>query len=117
MCLPVTLPIALAAWPGAAIQPMAWGAFAYVAVFSMWLGFFAWYAGLQRGGIGSSLLHAFLDQLKRRCVAGVHVSTMSEQGKAFFGKAGMQRLARYPGSKLPGHTASEVWFMGMKPGS
>ncbi len=30
---------------------MAWGAFAYVAVISQWLGMFAWYKGLSRGGI------------------------------------------------------------------
>jgi drug/metabolite transporter (DMT)-like permease len=29
----------------------AWGGFAYVAIVSMFLGFFAWYAGLARGGI------------------------------------------------------------------
>jgi drug/metabolite transporter (DMT)-like permease len=29
----------------------AWAGFAYVAVVSMFLGFFAWYAGLARGGI------------------------------------------------------------------
>jgi GNAT superfamily N-acetyltransferase len=73
--------------------------------------------GLQRGGIGSLLLNAFLDQLKLRRVPGIHVSTMSEQGKAFFGKAGMQMLARYPGPKISGHAASEVWFMGMKLGA
>jgi drug/metabolite transporter (DMT)-like permease len=29
---------------------VSWGAFAYVAVFSQWLGFFAWYRGLALGG-------------------------------------------------------------------
>ena len=29
----------------------AWLGFAYVALFSMFLGFFAWYAGLARGGV------------------------------------------------------------------
>jgi drug/metabolite transporter (DMT)-like permease len=33
-----------------AIHPSSWWAFAYVAVFSMWLGFFAWYRGLALGG-------------------------------------------------------------------
>jgi drug/metabolite transporter (DMT)-like permease len=28
-----------------------WVGFAYVAVFSMWLGFFAWYRGLALGGV------------------------------------------------------------------
>jgi drug/metabolite transporter (DMT)-like permease len=33
-----------------AIHASSWWAFAYVAVFSMWLGFFAWYRGLALGG-------------------------------------------------------------------
>ena len=39
-------------WAGASAQlpASAWGGFAYVAVFSMWLGFFAWYRGLALGG-------------------------------------------------------------------
>jgi drug/metabolite transporter (DMT)-like permease len=32
------------------LAPSAWWGFAYVAVFSMWLGFFAWYRGLAIGG-------------------------------------------------------------------
>ncbi|MDB5743493.1 MAG: protein of unknown function transrane [Polaromonas sp.] len=50
LALPVTLPLALTSWPAAPIQASAWGAFAYLAVFSMWLGFFAWYRGLALGG-------------------------------------------------------------------
>ena len=50
--LPVTLPLTLMNLPNqAAVIPSAsWWAFAYVAVFSMWLGFFAWYRGLAWGG-------------------------------------------------------------------
>ena len=48
--LPVTLPLSLYAWPAQAIKPAAWWGFGYVAVFSMWLGFFAWYRGLALGG-------------------------------------------------------------------
>ena len=33
------------------MTPLAWGGFGYVAVFSMWLGFFAWYRGLALGGL------------------------------------------------------------------
>ena len=33
------------------VQRAAWGGFAYVALFSMWLGFFAWYRGLALGGV------------------------------------------------------------------
>jgi drug/metabolite transporter (DMT)-like permease len=53
LALPATLLITLAA---AAAHPpradaAAWSAFGYLTVVSMFLGFFAWYAGLARGGI------------------------------------------------------------------
>ncbi len=52
-CLPFT---AVAAWftappASAVLLPSAWVGFAYVSVFSMWLGFFAWYRGLALGGV------------------------------------------------------------------
>ncbi|MFO1339948.1 MAG: DMT family transporter [Burkholderiaceae bacterium] len=50
LSLPLTLPLTLAWWPAEAARPAAWGGFAYVTVFSMWLGFFAWYRGLALGG-------------------------------------------------------------------
>lgn len=50
MALPLTVPLAWASRPHAALPLSAWGGFAYVAVFSMWLGFFAWYRGLALGG-------------------------------------------------------------------
>ena len=50
MSLPVTLPAMLATWPPHPASLGAWGGFAYVTVFSMWLGFFAWYRGLALGG-------------------------------------------------------------------
>ena len=50
-CLPVTLPLAWALWPSRPVNLQAWGGFVYVSVFSMWLGFFAWYRGLQLGGM------------------------------------------------------------------
>jgi drug/metabolite transporter (DMT)-like permease len=50
MALPLTLPIAAFTRPPAAMQASAWWGFAYTAVFSMWLGFFAWYRGLALGG-------------------------------------------------------------------
>jgi len=48
--LPLTLPLMLATWPEQAVRASAWGGFAYVTLFSMWLGFFAWYRGLALGG-------------------------------------------------------------------
>jgi len=70
-CLPVTLPLAavLAPAPGdwAAIRPSAWAGFVYLAVGSMWLGFFAWYRGLALGGMlrvsQVQLLQPFLSML------------------------------------------------------
>ncbi|TDO32336.1 drug/metabolite transporter (DMT)-like permease [Paractinoplanes brasiliensis] len=53
LSLPVTAPITLlsaAAGPPRGTAS-AWSAFAYLTVVSMFLGFFAWYAGLARGGI------------------------------------------------------------------
>ncbi len=49
--LPFTLPVALWLWPVAPVRASAWVGFAYASVFSMWLGFFAWYRGLALGGV------------------------------------------------------------------
>lgn len=50
LSLPFTLPAMLLTWPDAPVRASAWGGFAYVTLFSMWLGFFAWYRGLALGG-------------------------------------------------------------------
>jgi drug/metabolite transporter (DMT)-like permease len=50
IALPLTLPLAAGSWPEQPVSASAWGALGYVAVFSMWLGFFAWYRGLALGG-------------------------------------------------------------------
>ena len=50
LSLPFTLPFMLASWPAGSVRGAAWGGFAYVTLFSMWLGFFAWYRGLALGG-------------------------------------------------------------------
>jgi drug/metabolite transporter (DMT)-like permease len=53
LCLPATVPITavtvLARTPRA--DAIGWLGFGYVTVISMFLGFFAWYAGLARGGV------------------------------------------------------------------
>jgi drug/metabolite transporter (DMT)-like permease len=49
--LPLTLPMAFWLWPEAPVRASAWAGFAYAALFSMWLGFFAWYRGLLLGGV------------------------------------------------------------------
>lgn len=54
LSLPLTLPAALwlAPWGTASsIGWRSWAGFGYVSVFSMWLGFFAWYHALSIGGV------------------------------------------------------------------
>lgn len=48
--LPLTLPLAWVNWPVQPVGTAPWAALGYLAVFSMWLGFFAWYRGLALGG-------------------------------------------------------------------
>jgi len=51
MSLPLTLPAMWLTWPTAPASWAAWAGLAYVTLFSMWLGFFAWYRGLALGGV------------------------------------------------------------------
>lgn len=53
LALPVVVPIVVAtvATTGLNASAQAWGGFLYVSVISMLLAFFAWYAGLARGGV------------------------------------------------------------------
>jgi len=67
LSLPVTLPAALLLWPTQSIASASWWGFLYIAVFSMWLGFFAWYRALAIGGTVRisqiQLLQPFLSML------------------------------------------------------
>lgn len=67
MALPVTLPGALWLWPQHPVATSSWLGFVYVGVFSMWVGFFAWYRGLAMGGAlrvsQAQLLQPFLSIL------------------------------------------------------
>ncbi len=47
---PLTIPVTVLLWPQQPASSSAWMGFAYVTVFSMWLGFFAWYRALALGG-------------------------------------------------------------------
>ena len=53
IALPISLPLAVFTLPPdlGAIAPRPWLALLYVAVFSQWIGFFAWNAGMAMGGI------------------------------------------------------------------
>ncbi|MES2088920.1 MAG: DMT family transporter, partial [Pseudomonadota bacterium] len=64
--LPLTLPAALWCWPEHAVATPSWWALGYLAVFSTWLGFFAWYAALARDPMRVSqlqLMQPFLSML------------------------------------------------------
>jgi drug/metabolite transporter (DMT)-like permease len=53
LSMPILLPVTIAlVWQyGVSASPQAWLAFAYVSLFSMFIGFFFWYKGLALGGI------------------------------------------------------------------
>ncbi len=54
LSLPLTIPVTLfvaGRSDMATVGPSAWFGFLYVSLFSMFLGFFAWYGGLARGGV------------------------------------------------------------------
>ena len=76
---PVTIPIAAvsAATTSLHADPGAWLGLGYVSVVSMFLGFFAWYAGLARGGVARvgqvQLLQPLLTFLWAGLVLGEHV--------------------------------------------
>lgn len=81
LSLPITLPWAALSWPAAPQSAVAWGALAYVAVFSMWLGFFAWYRGLALGGTVRvsqvQLVQPFLGMLAAVPLLGERLDAMS----------------------------------------
>jgi drug/metabolite transporter (DMT)-like permease len=74
LSLPVLLPIAINASPTSfnTISFNAWLGFLYLGVFSMFIGFFAWYQGLVWGGIAKvsqiQLLQPFLTILASACL-------------------------------------------------
>jgi ribosomal protein S18 acetylase RimI-like enzyme len=69
-------------------------------------------ARYQGRGVGSDLLNAFLERLREVRVGGVHLSTGTDGGKAFFGKNGFVRLRTYAAPALLGAPSHEIWLMG-----
>ncbi|PLX36520.1 MAG: EamA/RhaT family transporter [Hyphomicrobiales bacterium] len=53
LAFPISLPLTLILWqPAYAVAPLSvWAAFSYLGLFSMFLGFFAWNAGMALGGV------------------------------------------------------------------
>lgn len=76
LSVPILLPIVLHHAPTsvASVSRLAWGGFFYVSLFSMFLGFFAWYRGLGLGGIARvgqlQLLQPFLTILASAILLG-----------------------------------------------
>jgi drug/metabolite transporter (DMT)-like permease len=76
---PVTVPLAVVLTATTSLEagPPAWAGLAYVSVISMFLGFFAWYAGLARGGVARvgqvQLLQPLLTLGWSALVLGEHV--------------------------------------------
>jgi len=75
--MPLTWPLAWGSWPTQDASPSAWLGFAYVTLFSMWMGFFAWYRGLALGGTMRvsqvQLVQPFLSLLFAVPVLGEHL--------------------------------------------
>lgn len=105
--LPLTLPVAWWFAPAApgAVSAMAWAGFAYVALFSMWIGFFAWYRALALGAVRVSqiqLVQPFLSLLfavplvGERLDATTLVFALAVIGTVYLGKKMPIQPARNP---------------------
>ncbi len=101
--LPINLPLAAWQFPADAVPGSAWLAFAYVSVFSMWLGFFAWYQGLALGGTVRvsqvQLLQPFLGMLFAVPLLGEHLDAVT----LGFGLAVIATV--FLGRRMPVHAA------------
>jgi len=78
---PLSVPITLAYLPAGDVATDAWLGFAYVSAFSMFLGFFAWYAGLALGGVAKAgqtqLLQTPLTLALAALVLGEHITVLA----------------------------------------
>ena len=105
--LPLTLPVALWFAPRApaSVHPMSWVGFAYVALFSMWIGFFAWYRALAMGAVRVSqiqLLQPFLSLLFAVPLVGERLDMVT----LVFAVAVMATV--YLGKRMPVHAAGQA---------
>ena len=102
LSLPVTLPLAWVFRPLEPVPWSAWAGFAYVSLFSMWLGFFAWYRGLALGGTVRvsqvQLLQPFLGMLFAIPLLGESLDAT----KVGFGLAVVATV--FLGRKMPVHS-------------
>jgi drug/metabolite transporter (DMT)-like permease len=104
LALPLTAPAALLTLPQSALPAVAWWGFAYVAVFSMWLGFFAWYRGLALGGTVRvsqvQLLQPFLSMLFAVPLLGESLDSLT------VGFAAAVIAVVFVGKKMPVHAVT-----------
>ena len=81
LALPITLPGTLLTWPDHPVNTSAWLGLLYVGLFSMWIGFFAWYRGLAMGGAlrvsQTQLLQPFLSILVSIPLLGEPLDTVT----------------------------------------
>ena len=105
MSLPVTLPLAWVFRPLEPVPWSAWAGFAYVSLFSMWLGFFAWYRGLALGGTVRvsqvQLLQPFLGMLFAIPILGESLDLLT----IGFGLAVVATV--FIGRKMPVHSTTK----------
>jgi drug/metabolite transporter (DMT)-like permease len=83
VALPITIPISLWLQPAdwSVVRTSAWIGFGYVALFSMYLGFFPWNAGLAMGGVARvsqvQLLQTFVTLAISAFLLGERIETMT----------------------------------------
>jgi GNAT superfamily N-acetyltransferase len=70
--------------------------------------------GFRGMGIGRALLGRFIELVRARGVAGVHVSTASEGGRRLAAGAGFATLARVPVHDVAGGPPRAGWIMGAR---
>lgn len=76
--LPLCMPVTLLTWPEQPLSPLAWLGLGYLGLFSMWLGFFAWYKGMILAGAMAAsqvqLLQPFIALLLSALLLGEHLT-------------------------------------------
>lgn len=69
-------------------------------------------AGAWQGrGVGAQLLEKYLADLRARRIPGLHVSTGTVAGQAFFAKHGFREMAARPRPEIPGVPAGKLCLM------
>ncbi|MDB5885182.1 MAG: protein of unknown function transrane [Polaromonas sp.] len=112
MSLPLTLPLSVMSWPASPVHTAAWWGFSYLAVFSMWLGFFAWYRGLALGGTVRvsqvQLVQPFLSMLFAVPLLGERLDAVT----VGFGVAVIATV--FIGKKMPVHPGASAALPGVR---